>query len=74
MTTRDEDEVSSDEEDSGKDSEELEITSSEDEDSPGIEDSSADELEACFLEDDEDFAFFEELERSILNHKPSIHR
>ncbi len=53
MTTRDEDEVSSDEEDSGKDSEEL---------------------EACFLEDDEDFAFFEELERSILNHKPSIHR
>lgn len=74
MTTRDEDEVSSDDEDSGKVSEELETMSSDDEDSPGVEDSSADELEACFLEDDENFALFEELERSILNHKPSIHR
>ena len=49
-------------------------TRDEDEVSSDEEDSSADELEACFLEDDEDFAFFEELERSILSHKPSIHR
>lgn len=59
MTTRDEDEVSSDDEDSGKVSDD--------------EDCTTDELEACFLEDDEDFALFEELERSILNHSPSIH-
>lgn len=74
MTTRDEDEVPSDEEDSGKDSEELEISSSEDEDSPGVEDSSADELEAGLQKDDEDFALFDELDIAILSHKPSIHR